>query len=205
MQRPDPNKELITAAKEGHADRIQALVREGAYHYDYAAEIAAENGHLDAVIVFINIGACPKLGYVMTAAIKGGHLHIVEYLSNISTSFLYDSILLQAVKSGHIHLVEWLTRKPIYRYISALEEAIVKDRADILELLIKTYNLALYYLHELLIIAIRLYNTSILVALLQTGRYTSYNYWEALLFARQRECQDIVELLEHISNAGRIP
>src|SRR3989344_2578926 len=102
------DRELLEAARQGSRERVNELVRQGAY-VNSGMYGAAEGGHKELVDLFVKKGANNwNLG--MCSAAEGGHKELVDLFVKKGAND-FDNGMHCAVKGGHKELVDLFVKK----------------------------------------------------------------------------------------------
>jgi ankyrin repeat protein len=130
----DFNRAMVQAAKNGHKDIVELMISKGANHFNSAMINAAKNGHKDIVELMISKGA-NDLHSAMFYAAEYGHKDIVELMISKGEND-FDLVMDVAASEGYKDIVELMISKGANNFNSAMNSAALKGHKDIVELMI---------------------------------------------------------------------
>lgn len=129
------NDAMASAARAGHMDAVELFLRLGADDYDYAFVEAAFYGYRDIMELMMRLGNITYLSEAMAAAVSTGQTDIAEWMMQLGADN-YDMALRWAAASGNMSMVEWMLRLDATDYNGALNLAAESGHAEIAQMMI---------------------------------------------------------------------
>ena len=128
---------MALAAANGQIHIVKKMIDEyGARDFDYGLENAAKNGHLNIVEHLIKKGA-KNFNQAMIIALKSGHIDIFQKMIDEYGANDFNKSLMIAAINGNMSIVKEMIKKGAKGFESAMDYAATNGHLEIVKLMIE--------------------------------------------------------------------